>query len=107
VPELLKPFEHRKEPKIERAHVERCEFRLKRDCGLDAFLNSHVGCATAGQFTTASGRLLDSGRERGKRCRAVVRFASLPITRMQMDVMRVVSKTDAFNRLYPPETKHD
>jgi hypothetical protein len=84
VSKLLKAFQHQKETEVHRAHVEGCDFRFKRDSGLDAFLNSHIGRATAGQIYYRVGRLFDLRKKGRESCGTVVWFASLRITRMQM-----------------------
>src|SRR5580704_12811461 len=84
VSELGEALQNRKEPKIHRAHIEGCEFRHKRDRGLNAFLNSHVRRASACQIYHGVGRLFDSWQECGKRRETVVWFTRLRIARMQM-----------------------
>src|ERR1700674_1486428 len=81
VAKLLEALQHWKEAKVHRAHVERRDFRFKRESRLDALLNFHIGRTTAGQIDYCIGRLLNFWQKGSESGQSVVWFPSLRIAR--------------------------
>src|SRR4030095_2758971 len=82
--ELLVAVEEMVEAKIDRPHVERSHFRLKRRRRLHSLGDSHIGAATSRDVNGRLGLLLDARKETRERLRSLVGFARLRIARMQM-----------------------
>ena len=83
--ELRVAVEHRVQPEVHRAHVERAHLRLRAHRAGEPFLQGHPVSAAGGDVHHRVAALLDAGQELHEHVRARRRAAVLGVARMEVD----------------------